>query len=524
MREPTSGRLTSTRPLLSAYGPAFVGAIGVCGLLIVGALGRGGAPADTRTAMALIAVASIIAAVALGGDFAAGTAVTVAIAALALLSVVTAASLAWSSAPPRTVVSQAILPLVYGAALALGVIAGRIVEPYLVAGIAVAATVVVGLGSLGAAVAGAEPWAVVVGGAWRPAGPAESPSALAGMTAAAVPAAVMLLDAQSRTLRVLGAIAAPVCAATLWAASSRAGIAFALLGTAWICARTPRLTGAATIAAGSGLVAGLALEPAIDARDPRGGVFLALTILVAGATLALWWMTRRPVFAGFPKAMAIARRAHVARGLGVGALVLGGTAILLVLSRSDGPEPYAGLDHGRLDLWSRVVSATAENLPWGAGAGASRLALLAHDPGYDPGTRFVHSFPLEAALELGVIGAVAATVFLIATVWPLMLVRPAVLRALACFPLAFIAINLIDWSWHLPLVGVFAMALGGAALVRSDQDPLPERLPHRSGRLGLPRRTPGLEGDHGEASVSADDGPSRADRDLPNRPGGTARG
>lgn len=148
-------------------------------------------------------------------------------------------------------------------------------------------------------------------------------------------------------------------------------------------------------------------------------------------------------------------------------LAVGGglTAMASTTPAECGTPPDGGLTHGRLALWGDAAATFAERPLLGAGAGAF-LAASAERQGESP-VRFAHSLPLEVGVELGVLG-LGALALLVAGAG-LALRRARGTPSLWLFGpavVAFLAANLVDWSWQLPGVGaIFAVALGGLIAV-----------------------------------------------------------
>jgi O-antigen ligase len=128
------------------------------------------------------------------------------------------------------------------------------------------------------------------------------------------------------------------------------------------------------------------------------------------------------------------------------------------------PHPgNGGFSHGRLHLWSAAIDVAEQRPLYGFGADSFLTATLARQARFQAPVRYAHSLPLEAAVELGIVGFVLVLALYATNVHALLqrrntqqvwLLGPAVA--------AFLIANLIDWSWHLAGSGaIWAAALGG---------------------------------------------------------------
>jgi hypothetical protein len=99
----------------------------------------------------------------------------------------------------------------------------------------------------------------------------------------------------------------------------------------------------------------------------------------------------------------------------------------------------------------------------GAGAGAYYVASVRHQ-GAAP-TLYAHDLPLELAAELGVLGVLLAlAMYASSAVIIVRALDTAGLWLLAPTVVAFMASNLLDWTWHLAGLGaVWAAVAGGLA-------------------------------------------------------------
>ena len=260
-----------------------------------------------------------------------------------------------------------------------------------------------------------EPWAQVIGGAWRPGGTFEYPPALAVLQVSALPIFAWMILKGGRPLRLAGSVGAILAVAVLATAESR-----------------------------------LAL-----------GLCLLLLLVPAAAT----WNSRRG--AGSDGETAFSRpRMRVLGGIAALALLVA-VAVVGVRGGGEGSEPVSGIDHGRMAEWSVALDAMVEH-PL-TGAGADSYALAASEVGGGE-TLFAHNLPLEIWAELGPLGLALVIVLFASTaalVWRLRSDRRAWLMAPAV--LAFPIANLVDWTWHLAgAAALWAAALGALLALEAD--------------------------------------------------------
>ena len=301
--------------------------------------------------------------------------------------------------------------LVTAAVAGVALVAGWVVRVHGVAWIAgIIAAVAVAEAAIGLSALALhhEPWAEVIGGAWRPGGTFEYPPALAVLQVSAMPIFAWMVLMGGRALRVAGAAGAILAIAVLATAESR--------------------------------------------------LALGLCVLLALATAVGVWHARRSSDTSRHRSPVVRRRGQVLGTLAATGLIVA-VAVVALRGGGEASEPVSGVDHGRLGEWSVALDAMAEH-PL-TGAGADSYALAASEAGGGD-TLFAHNLPLEIWAELGP-GGLALIVALFAStaalVWRLRadprawLLAPAVLA----FPLA----NLVDWTWHLAgAAALWAAALG----------------------------------------------------------------
>ena len=324
----------------------------------------------------------------------------------------------------------------------------------------------------------AEPWALRLGGSWRPGGMFEYPPALALLQVSALPALLTWMVRATPGWAGLAAAGGALAASTLALSESRLHLALAgliaLAAVAWPGATVGarRLPAAAAVAlmVGAGLaadaVAGGYARPLATGGD--AGRMLGLLAVPVGA--AVVWAVARPAFraAGRPS---LARRGLVAP-VALGAAVL----VAAVLAASPAVAGTGGFTHGRLALWGDALATAVERPAIGAGADGF-LHASEERQGASP-THHAHNLPLELAVELGIAGLLLSLAFYATTGGALLRARgsPALWLlgpAVAAFPIA----NLVDWPWQLAGCGaVWALALGGLLAV-AGQPPAGRALP-----------------------------------------------
>jgi O-antigen ligase len=190
--------------------------------------------------------------------------------ALAALALLGAVSALWTLGPEERTLRWAAVTAGYAAVFAAAAMAGRGERGRiaLAAGIGAIAALSAVL-ALGATVLHEEPYALAIGGDWRPAGPLEYPPALALLMVCALPVYAEAMRARARALRIAGVAGLVLAAAVLALAQSRLGLGLALVVAAAIAYRATRRP--LTVAAGAGvvLVAGLLIFSPGD--GPRSG-------------------------------------------------------------------------------------------------------------------------------------------------------------------------------------------------------------------------------------------------------------
>ena len=425
--------------------PVVLGALGLAAAVAIA--WRGGYANDARGAVvAAAALAALMAAATAPGAFRRALRHPVVLA-LGAVAAITAASAAWTIGAPSDAVRDAAAVLALAAVVAA---AATVPGPWphavliLVAALAASA---VGLAALGAT---DEPRALLLCGAWRPAGPFEYPPALALVCAGALPVGLAGMTTGRRWLAAGGALAGWMLALCIALTGNRTGIALGGAALVAAVALSPGRGGMAGAGAGAiVLCAGTSAVLLGDAPERASAMALVLAAVPAVALAGAWPWART---------QAAGRR----RWLGAAVAVIAVACVAAVAADRAGP---CGADpaHGRLGIWRAAVHTATDRPVLGSGAGTFLLASREHQraEGRVP-TRFAHDLPLETWVELG-IGGVAAVLAWYAAVllaaWRAPRRSAALLApALLIFPLA----NLLDWPWELLGVGVlWAIAAGG---------------------------------------------------------------
>ena len=182
---------------------------------------------------------------------------------LLLLAALGAVSALWTIGLEGRTLRWAAVTLGYGAVFAAAAVAarthaGRVALAGGLAAIAAAAALL----ALAATALHEEPYALRIGGEWRPAGPLEYPPALALLVVSALPAFAEALRARAPALRVAGVAGLALSAAVLALAQSRLGLALGLVVAALLVYRATRRPVAVVIGTVVAIAAGtLAVGP-----------------------------------------------------------------------------------------------------------------------------------------------------------------------------------------------------------------------------------------------------------------------
>ena len=389
----------------------------------------GGFDASSQSVFVALAGVALLAAMGLDSQMvvrAVRSPLALTLTALAILSV---ASAAWTVAEPTEALRSGLVIGGYAAVFVAATTLARRTGPWPFAVAIAILALVEGIIGLNAVATHTLPDAERIAGAWRPGGTFEYPPALAILQVGALPVLCGLLGRRSRLLAVGAGAALTLAGAVLALSQSRLAIALAAV-----------------------LLATLVLRR--RARRPaRMAVVATIALVVAGALLA-------PTILG-------AHAGPAARGRGVAAAP--------TASRRLAARPGHGITrnsdwlHGRGHEWGAALQTWLDRPLLGAGAGAYYTASAPHQG--SASSRYAHDLPLELAAELGILGLLLSIALYASTAWSISraLHTPA-LWLLAPMAIAFLASNLLDWTWHLAGLGALWAAASGAlngAAVRS---------------------------------------------------------
>ena len=242
-------------------------------------------------------------------------------------------------------------------------------------------------------------------------------------------------------------------------ALAAAVILVALLAPA-VTVRAPRalVAAAAALIVAAGAAARLVAGGVAPAGETDGDALrlAALFFVVVGVAGA--WLVVRRLSSGALTALAVAA-------------IVGCGAALAVSGWSPGSAVEgadAGFSHGRAALWSDAAGLAADRPLAGAGADAFRAVGAAEGLPH-----YAHNLPLELAVELGVPGLLLGLALLGAVCLALWRARHSrSLWLLGPGVAAFVAANLVDWSWHLTsAAALWAIALGALCAAPLRKDP-----------------------------------------------------
>ena len=340
---------------------------------------------------------------------------------LGALGALCIASAAWTIGEPMTSLRWGLTIMSYGAVFIAAATFTRAAGPWpLGFGIAILAVIEAMLGVRALALH-ALPDAEPIGGVWRPGGTFEYPPALAILEVGAIPILSYAMARKSRLVAGASAFATVLAGATLGLAGSRLAVGLALILLA-ILILTTRVSGLPRIA-----TAGTA------------------ALLIVGA---------------------LAGRAVLAERLAPGSTAAGHArphAQRISDVRRDPSRPRSDLLHGRAHEWEAALRTWLDRPLLGAGGGAYYKASLPYQG--SGATLYAHDLPLELAAELGVLGLLMGVAVYVACGWTIATASDrTALMLFGATVVAFMASNLIDWTWHLAGLGaVWAACAGGLA-------------------------------------------------------------
>ncbi|HEY2638216.1 MAG TPA: O-antigen ligase family protein [Solirubrobacteraceae bacterium] len=454
----------------------------------------GGYFAVPRLVAAIVAWLLVLGAVLLAPDpLPRGRAAWVAIGGLTLMTLWTAASVAWAPLRGPALEDVERLVLYLGALLAAFAIlrhprALRMAEPALAGG----TLVVIAYGLAGRLL----PGLVTLSASTKAGGRLEQP--LTYWNAEGLLAAIGVVlcariagdPGRPRGLRIAAAGAVAPLAAGVYLSFSRGAIAAAFAGLLVLVAQAPGWAQlrAVALAAVTGVLGAVAAAPfggvaslsgSLTSREHAGAVVLVLELaLVAAAALVtarLLALERRgrlgddPV----PGARRLPALAAVVVGLGAVALVAGGLGekgAHRAAQTGAHASRLTSVDSNRYDYWRAGVKAFAAHPLDGLGASGFRTYWLRHRT-IKEGVQEVHSIELEMAAELGVLGLLALALFVggLAAAGRTALRRAPPLAVGACaVGVTWLLHASIDWDWQMPAVTLPVLVLAGGLLALAE--------------------------------------------------------
>ncbi len=416
------------------------------------------------------------------------------LAGLALLTVLTLASIAWAPLAGRALDDGQRLLLYLGfLLLALTVLRPRALARWAEPAVAAGTVVVVGYGLATRMV----PWAVEPGAGYRATGRLDQPltywNALGAVAALGLVLCARLAadPERPRWMRIGAGAVTGALGAGLFLTYSRGSILFALVGLLALAVFVPRrstLVACALVAVAAALGAlSVAFLPAV--ADPldgtssvQGAAALALIAVIGAAAGFL---------AGRPAREAEEPDRRIARG----ALAVAGVALVAILALllagvsgvgservqvPTGPraERLSSVESQRYDYWTVAGESFASHPVAGLGSGGFSPEWLRERPPKTILVRDAHSLYIETAAELGLAGLACLALLLAGVVLAARrgLVRDRVLAAGPAAALAGWAVHAgLDWDWEMPAVTMPALLLVAVLVVASE-----ERAPQRS--------------------------------------------
>jgi O-Antigen ligase len=416
-----------------------------------------------------------------------------AIGGLALITVWTGASLAWTplSDPAADAVVRLLLylgVLVAAASLFREEAAARAVEPALALG----AFVVIGYGLAGRLL----PGIVELTESDKAFGRLEQPITYWNAEGALAAVGLVLCARMAATeerrpaLRAAAAAAAVPLALGVYLSYSRGAIVAAVVGLVTLLAIDPSrsqlraavsaLAGGAVASACAAVLPGVAsLGGSPEARQAEGAGMLAIlvAVMLAAALVQarLARAERRGAVAGGRLAMAPRLPAVAAAVVAVGlaGLVLGALAergSTGEQSEQRGLARLGSVESRRYDYWRVGLEAYADYPLRGAGAGSFRVEWLRERP-VSEGALEIHSLPLEMLTELGIPGLLGLVMLAggVAVAGRRALGRHPVLAPGPCAACAVWLLHAaIDWDWQLPAATLPAIVAAAALVAASE--------------------------------------------------------
>jgi O-antigen ligase len=227
----------------------------------------------------------------------------------------------------------------------------------------------------------------------------------------------------------------------------------------------------ASFVATGALIGPTVLGGRVTATAPGAGWSGAAEIAGLAAALGVAWLIAQR--ASRPRIAPLLTAAVCVVAVAFGTLVWGNhkdarlTSTGAALHDGSRTTPPSDFLHGRGHEWEAALRTWADHPLLGAGASAYYTASLAHQ-GRQP-TRYAHDLPLELAAELGVPGFLLSVAIYVSVAGiTARAINTPGLWLLAPAALAFLASNLVDWTWHLAgLAALWASAAGALQGVTS---------------------------------------------------------
>lgn len=391
---------------------------------------------------------------------------------LGALAALCIASVTWSVAAPSAAVLWGMTIAGYAASVVAAAAFTRLAGPWPLAAGIVALAVLEAVLALRALAFQRPPNAEFINGIWRPGGTFQYPPALAILEVGALTIASHVMRRDTGIKAAAAAAAAVLAGTIIVLTGSRLALVLALVSlmVPILLARETRNTRmesvvATILVAAGALTARLALLGHLTLATTGGGwtVLWEIAALTIGCACA-WTIVRGSSSRGG------ATWTIFIACLATAALI----ATLWTDTHSGGsppgtrPTPIGGIKqaapdllHGRSREWRAAALTWLDRPVLGAGAGAYYSASLAHQG--TAATLYAHDLLLELAAELGALGLLLGFALYLANAWAIAAARHSLaLELLTPLVVAFLASNLIDWTWHLAGLGaLWAAALGG---------------------------------------------------------------
>jgi hypothetical protein len=296
-------------------------------------------------------------------------------------------------------------------------------------------------------------------------------------------------DAERRAaVRIASLAGAVPLGAALYLTYSRGAIAALAVGAATLVAldrgREP-LAALGTVLAGA-LAGGVAVavfdKVAHGGGDPGGQGVAALVLLLALCAVAGTLGMRLVRRVGEGGRRLLAPRARAVRVAAIAALVIALAAGLAVTLQSvervrpDESGASAGrlrsLDSQRYDYWRVAADTFISNPLIGVGAGGFAVEWQRERPAGSAGAVDAHSLYVETAAELGLVG-LAALALLLGSIAACAARALRLDFALAAGPTAALAASGfhagLDWDWEMPALTLIAVLLAGVVVAAADR-------------------------------------------------------